>query len=208
MKLKRNFFLNDSGDILGFMKSNFLIILLLFPSFLLLSQDKDRKIVFNDRVYDPFFAAIIKDNEGEKFNVSRLAFYDEFNEKKFFFWVRRNSGLYSLSFKNIKRVTFDANDFADNKYKKFTRCNVELVTGDSFLVYMKTTGHLEGYDEVFGSPVTFYLHYNLIESIEFKNDGTYKYCPFDGTIFFDSDLEFCPFDGTPLIKGVLSDSDR
>ena len=27
-------------------------------------EEKDRKIVFNEVVYDPFFAATIKDNEG------------------------------------------------------------------------------------------------------------------------------------------------
>ncbi len=171
-------------------------------------EEKDRKIVFNEVVYDPFFAATIKDNEGERFNVSRIAFFDEFNEKKYFFWVRRNSGLYTVSFKNIKSVIFSSNDFADDRYEGFTRATLNLISGESHLVYIKTTGHLEGFEELFASPVTFYLHYNLIESIEFAGNGNYYYCPFCETVYFDPSTEICPYDKTPLVEGVLSDSDR
>ncbi len=188
----------------------FLYIILFVSSALLLTSQElnDRKVTFNNRVYDPFFSASIKDNEGEKFNISKLSFYDEFNEQKFFFWVRRNSGLYSLSFKNIKKITFSPGDFADSRYKNYTRCTLELVTGESHRLYLKTTGHLEGWDEKFGSPVSFYLHYNLIESIEFNHEGEYFICPFCETIYFDGNIKSCIYDKTPLIKGVLSTTDK
>ncbi|MGL1890423.1 MAG: hypothetical protein OCD02_02300 [Spirochaetaceae bacterium] len=186
----------------------FLVIFLLSILSTLYSQEEDRKIVFSDTIYDPFFSVLVKDNEGEQFSVSRFAFFDEYNEKKFFFWVRRNSGLYALSFKNIKRITFDSEDFADNRYEGFTRCTLDLVTGVSQVVYLKTTGHMEGWDEVFGSPVTFYMHYNLIESIEFNHEGEYYYCPFCETIYFDDQLDKCIYDQTPLIQGVISVSDK
>lgn len=190
-------------------KSRLTFVLILLLSHTLFAQDAlDKKIVYGDRIYDPFFTATIKDNEGEKFNVSRLSFFDEYNDQKFFFWVRRNSGLYNLSFKNIKKITFEAEDFADDRYINFTRCNLELVTGESYLLYLKTTGYMEGIDEAFASPVTFYLHYNLIESIEFNHDGDYSYCPFCETIYFGSDLERCLYDNTPLEQGVISTSDK
>ena len=173
-----------------------------------LSGQVESKISFNDRVYDPFFSAIIKDNEGEKFKVARIAFIDEYGDKNFFFWVRRNSGLYDLSFKNIKKITFAEGDFADDRYTGYTRCTLELVTGESLLLYLKTTGDIEGWDEVLGSPVSFHLHYNLIESIEFNHSGEYTYCPFCENIYFDSELLECIYDKTPLIKGVLSESDK
>ena len=185
------------------------LFLFLIISSVIFSQElTDKKIVYGDRVYDPFFTVTIRDNEGEKFNVSNVSFFDEYNEKKYFFWVRRNSGLYSLSFKNIKNITFEDEDFADNRYRNYTRCTIDLVTGESYLVYLKTTGHLEGFDEDFASPVTFYLHYNLIESIEFHHDGEYSYCPFCETIYFDADFDECLYDKTPLVKGVISDSDK
>lgn len=191
------------------MNRSIFIFLLIILSFNIFSQEGlDRRVVFNDSIYDPFFAATIRDNEGESFNISRLAFYDEYNEKKFFFWVRRNSGLYSLSFKNIKSITFEPGDFADDTYEGFTRGVLELITGETFIIYLKTTGHLEGFDETFASPVTFYLHYNLIENIEFRHNGEYKICPFCETIYFDSELENCIYDKTPLVKGVLSLSEK
>ena len=168
----------------------------------------DRRVVFDDIDFDPFFAATILDNEGETFNISRLAFYDEYNEKKFFFWVRRNSGLYSLNFKNIKRITFQEDDFSDSRYEGFTRGDLELITGEVYTIYLKTTGHLEGFDEAFDSPVTFYLHYNLITSIEFRHTGEYKLCPFCGNIYFDTELGNCIYDKTPLIQGVIENSNK
>lgn len=192
-----------------FMNKYFQLTLLLLFSLRLFGQEGlDRKIVFNESVYDPFFTAFIRDNEGEKFNISRFAFFDEYNEKKFFFWVRRNSGLYSLSFKNIKSITFESGDFADDRYEGFTRGTLELVTGETHLIYLKTTGHIEGFDETFASPVTFYLHYNLIEYIEFRHDGEYQICPFCETIYFDSALTECIYDKTPLVGGVFSLSDK
>lgn len=183
-----------------------IIVILLFS--LSLNAQEDMKITFEDRVYDPFFAATVRDNEGERFFISRAAFYDEFNDKNFFFWVRRNSGLYNLSFKNIKSITFVPDDFSDVRYKNFTRCTLELITGESYLIYLKTTGHLEGWDETFGSPVSFYLHYNLITSIEFHHDGEYKFCSFCKTIYFDNETDICIYDKTPLTKGVLTESDK
>lgn len=187
----------------------FLFTLFLFTSLALYSQEApDRKISFADSVYDPFFSATITDNEGETFSVSRMAFFDEYNEKKFFFWVRRNSGLYSLNFKNIKGIMFSGDDFSDDRYLGFTRGTLELVSGETHTIYLKTTGHIEGFDEEFGAPVTFYLHYNLIESIEFHHTGVYKYCPFCETIYFGDEHDTCIYDKTPLIKGVLSESER
>lgn len=191
------------------MKKFFVLIFVIIPSFFIIGQEgQDRKIVFGESFYDPFFSVEIKDNEGEKFNISRLAFFDEYNEKKFFFWVRRNSGLYSLSFKNIKRITFQPEDFSDDRYEGFTRGTLELVTGQTHLIYLKTTGYMEGFDETFASPVTFYLHYNLIESIEFRHEGEYTYCPFCETIYFDMEQKECLYDKTPLVQGVISNSDK
>lgn len=193
----------------SFMNKFFLLITVILFSFSIFSQEGlDRKIVFDERVYDPFFAATIRDNEGEKFNVSRLAYFDEYNEKKFFFWVRRNSGLYDLSFKNIKSINFEAEDFADDKYEGFTRGTLLLVSGETHTVYVKSTGQIEGYDEIFGSPVTFYMNYNLIEQIEFRHDGDYKICPFCNTIYFDSEQTECVYDKTPLVEGVISISEK
>lgn len=183
-------------------------LLILFLISFSISAQEDLKISFDDRIYDPFFSATVRDNEGEKFLISRVAFFDEFNDKNFFFWVRRNSGLYNLSFKNIKSLTFEPDDFSDTRYRNFTRCTLELVTGESYLIYLKTSGHLEGWDETFGSPVSFYLHYNLITSIEFHHNGEYWLCPFCKTIYFDQETDSCIYDKTPLIKGVLSPSDK
>jgi hypothetical protein len=186
------------------------IYILIFISVIHISTfaQEDRKIVFDDLVYDPFFSASIIDNEGETFKISRIAFFDEFNERKFFFWVRRNSGLYSLSFKNIKKITFRDEDFSDDRYIGFTRCNLELMSGEIYEIYIKTTGHIEGFDEEFASPVTFYMHYKLITSIEFFNVGDYLICPFCENVYFDKDITNCIYDKTPLIEGVLSLSDK
>ncbi|OQY40635.1 MAG: hypothetical protein B6229_01115 [Spirochaetaceae bacterium 4572_7] len=188
---------------------NFLILILIFSYFPLIGEEvKDNKILFEDRVYDPFFSATVVDNQGEEFLISRASFFDEFNDKKFFFWVRRNSGLYSLSFKNIKKINFSTSDYADTTYKNFTKCSIELVTGEKYPVYLKTTGYFNGWDQKFGAAVTFYLHYNLITSIEFHQDGEYKICPFCGTIYFDSEIDECIYDKTPLIEGLLAESDK
>lgn len=174
---------------------------------LLYSQEEgENRLTFSSAIYDPFFSAVVTDNEGLTFNISRAEFYDEFNEKKFFFWVRRNSGLYNLSFKNIRRIDFSEDDFADDRYRNFTRCTIEMVTGEVYPVYLKTTGQIKGFEEVFSSPVSFYLHYNLIRSIEFKQSGDYRYCPFCENIYFDNEITSCLYDSTPLEEGVLSES--
>lgn len=185
----------------------FLILFLLFISYLLFSQEEEfRGIAFDNRVFDPFFAITVIDSEGELFNISRAVFYDEFNDKKFFFWVRRNSGLYNLSFKNIKKITFTGEELANETYKNFTKCSILLVTGESYDMFIKTTGHIEGWDETFASPVSLYLHYNLIESITFNHSGEYDICPFCSTIYFDNKTDSCLYDKTPLIRGVFLDS--
>jgi len=185
-----------------------LLALCFFPLYVFSQEVLEKRVVFDDIIYDPFFYATIEDNQGLEFKVSRISFFDEYNDKKFFFWVRRNSGLYSVSFKNIKRISFNEDDFADNEYIGFTKATLELVTGESYTIYLKTTGVISGYDEEFASPVTFYLHYNLIRSIEFRHVGEYKICPFCGTIYFDIEKDECLYDKTPLIKGVLSESQR
>ncbi|MBN2618300.1 MAG: hypothetical protein JXR64_08330 [Spirochaetales bacterium] len=183
------------------------VFLLFFVS--LFSQEiEDKKIIFNETEYDPFFSAVVVDNEGEVFNITRVSFYDEFKDRKFFFWVRRNSALYALSFKNIKKITFTEGDFADDRYKGYTRCTIDLISGENYSVYLKTTGYIEAFDETFASPVTFYLHYNLITSIEFVQNGEYQYCPFCGTIYFNNELDSCIYDKTPLVKGVISSSEK
>lgn len=184
----------------------FLLLLILFISPLLYGQE-DRKIIFEERIYDPFFSGKIIDNEGNEFRVSRLNYIDEFGDRNYYFWVRRNSGLYTLSFKNIKKIEISEDDLSDLRYRRFTRTTLTLVNGESYDVYLKTAGTLEGVDEEFGSNLFFYLHYNLIRSIEFDNSGEYWFCPFCETIYFD-ERESCIYDKTPLIKGVLDSSDK
>lgn len=190
------------------MRYTLFILLFALTSLLFSAEGGLKKLSFEEQVYDPFFAATIQDNEGEEFIITRMAFYDEFNDEKYFFWVRRNSGLYNLSFKNIRSIKISEDDLADERYKNFTRCTLELVTGESYTLYLKTTGHLEGWDEAFASPVSFYLHYNLIRSITFHHEGEYDICSFCSTIYFNKDIDRCIYDKTPLIRGVLGDSKR
>lgn len=186
------------------MKIIFLLILLLSSQ---IYSQTDNKVSFEDRIYDPFFSGIITDNEGNSFNISNLKFIDEFGDDNYFFWVRRNSGLYALSFKNIAKIEISEDDLSDIRYKRFTRATLTLVTGERYDIYIKTTGLLQGIHDEFGSKVSFYLHYNLIRSIEFSNKGEYWLCPFCETIYFDNS-QTCIYDKTPLIKGVLSPSDK
>lgn len=186
-----------------------LALFILIPLFYVTGEEGvDKKFVSDAAVYDPFFVATITDNEGNIFNISKVSFLDDFKDKKFFFWMRRNSALYSLEFKNIKKITFDSSEFSDVKYKNFSKCNVELITGEILPMYMKTTGSIEGRDRDLGSNVSLYLHYNLIKSIEFIHDGDYYICPFCGTIYWGDSVDRCIYDKTPLEKGVLEKSDK
>jgi hypothetical protein len=151
--------------------------------------------------YDPFYAVVLTDSDGERYTLMNASYISPEGENKFFVWFRRGTdrGLaeYPLELKNIRRfeLTGDYEVFPDG----YTPCRVELTSGSSFEGFLDTSGYIGGVDEDFGLYARVYLQYNGVRSVEFLHDGTYRACPFCGALFYNSELENCPFDKIPLV---------
>lgn len=160
-----------------------------------------REIQFKDTLYKPYYSGKVTDREGEVFEISRFRYLDRDNKIKYFFWCRRGGATYALDFSRIKKITF--NDSYDEPWYNYTPAVVELVDGRVFdNVHIGSSGSLAGWDAVFGSYLSLYMNYNMISTIEFFHDGTYNYCSFCTTIYFDPDVKNCVFDNTELETGT------
>jgi len=173
--------------------NHLLLILLLLVSSSLCGQAID---------YKPFFTVRIFDNEGIDFLFSEMKYFDESRSPKYFFWIRRGSELgtatYQLDFKKIRKIDFKG-DY-DNPIEGFTSAGITLTSGEVFDVLVNTKGYIGGMDRDFGVYGEIYMNYNIIRSIEFVHEGTYRQCPFCGAYFYNEELGVCPFDGTELLE--------
>lgn len=176
---------------IAFMRYVLLLFLLIMP-LSLFSQAFD---------YEPFFTVKVLDNEETEFFFSDMRYFDANKELKYFFWIRRGSDLgtatYQLDFKKIKNISFTG-DY-DSPIDQYTPAQITLTSGEIFEVLVNSSGYIGGIDKDFGVYGEIYMNYNIIQSIEFLHDGTYKECPFCGALFYESDLELCSFDGTELL---------
>lgn len=171
---------------------SFIIIMLLLSSSFLYCQNYD---------YEPFFAVKVIDNEDSEFFFSDMRYFDSNKELKYFFWIRRGSELgtatYQLDFKKISKITFIG--LYDSPLADYTPAEIRLTSGEVFEVLVNSSGYIGGIDRDFGVYGDIYMNYNIIQSIEFVHDGTFKECPFCGALFYESELTQCSFDGTVLI---------
>ncbi|MBN2656235.1 MAG: hypothetical protein JXR86_04185 [Spirochaetales bacterium] len=152
--------------------------------------------------YEPFFSVKILDNEETEFQFSNMRYFDANREPKYFFWIRRGSELgtatYQLDFKKIKKIVFQG-DY-DSPLEGYTPAGMTLTSGEVFDVQVNTSGYIGGIDRDFGVYGEVYMNYNIIQSIEFVHDGTYRQCTFCGAYFYDEEIESCPFDGSELTE--------
>ena len=156
--------LNRSNGIIVVMKRFPLTIALLFSGFLLQAQSFD---------YNPFFTIKVVDNEDTEFTFSDMRYFDNKDELKYFFWIRRGSeqgtATYQIDFKKIKSIVFDGE--YDNPIPDYTSSQITLTSGEVFDVLVNTTGRIGGMDNDFGIYGDIYMNYNIIKSIEFIHDG-------------------------------------
>ena len=151
--------------------------------------------------YSPFFTVKVIDNEGTEFLFSDMRYFDDNEELKYFFWIRRGSELgtatYQIDFKKIKSLIFT--EEYDNPIPGYTASSITLTSGEVFDVLVNTRGKIGGMDQDFGLYGEIYMNYNIVRSIEFLHNGEYKKCPFCSALFYNSTYEVCPFDKTELI---------
>ncbi|MBB6478836.1 hypothetical protein [Spirochaeta isovalerica] len=111
---------------------------------------------------------------------------------------------YQLDFKKIKKIEFL--EEYDKPIEGFTAAGMTLTSGEVFNVLVNTNGYIGGIDRDFGVYGEIYMNYNLIQSIEFIHEGTYRECTFCGAVFYDEELEVCPFDQSELSEqNIISD---
>ena len=153
--------------------------------------------------YDPFYTAVIIDNDDTEYLVTNCSFIsnaDIKSEHKYFFWIRRgtDSGIasYTLDFNKIKSISFTGH-YEDGP-EGYTPAEIVLTNDKTFPVFVNTEGYLDGIDNDFGTYVRIYMNYNLIKSVTFQHNGSYKICPFCKAVYYDDTLTVCPFDGTIL----------
>lgn len=180
-----------------------LIIVLLLSISSLYGQ---QRVTFPDDItYDPFYAARITDNDNNEYVISNLRYLSlesgvESNKSVIF--VRRGTKLgvatYPLSLSKIKSIEFNAD--MSERLIHYIPAEIVLVNDVTFQGFVYSNGYLAGMDNVIGSYVKLYMNYNLLKKIVFIQDGTYKYCPKCGAIFYDSRADRCPFDKTRLKK--------
>lgn len=174
-----------------------LFITLLFIALPLAAQ---RRVVFQDSLYDPFYSLTLVDSAGDSYELHGSAFYDLEDQEKFFLWVRRGTAMgivtYTLELDRIAEIEFTGPYGSPDEY--YTPAVIRLVDGSEHDVYVGTAGYLGGFDPSFGSYGKIYLNYNMVQSIVFHHQGEYQRCPHCGTIFFDDERTSCPFDGFEL----------
>ncbi len=163
-----------------------------------------------ERIYDPFYDAVVELADGTQIDLTASSFHNMEDEQKYFFWIRRGTETgvvtYALELNRIREVEFtDVFGTPDND---FTPARITLTNGNTYDIFMDTLGYMGGFDPDFGSYARLFLHYNLVKSIRFKQDGTYRLCPHCGTVFYSAEAEVCPFDKTPLVgrDGVLAEN--
>lgn len=165
-----------------------------------------QRVVFPDNItYDPFYAARITDSDDNEYLVSNMRYLSlesGIESNKSVIFIRRGTKLgvatYPLSLSKIKTIEFNADISA--RLIHYIPAEITLVNDVTFQGFVYSNGYLAGMDNVLGTYVKLYMNYNLLKKIEFIQDGTYKYCPKCGAIFYDSREDRCPFDKTRLKK--------
>ena len=156
------------------------------------------------QTYDPFYDAEVELADGTRITLTASSFHTMEDEQKFFFWIRRGTETgvvtYAMELNRIREVEFT--DVYGKPENGFTPARLTLTNGSVYDVFMDTLGYMGGFDPDFGSYARLFLHYNLVRSIRFRQDGSYRLCPHCGTVFYSSEVEVCPFDKTPLIEEV------
>lgn len=179
-----------------------ILVLLLFTGTLYAQQ----RVVFPDDItYDPFYAARITDSDDNEYLVSNMRYLSLENgieSNKSVIFIRRGTKLgvatYPLSLSKIKSIEF--NGSLSERLINYIPAEITLVNDIKFQGFVYSNGYLAGMDNVIGSYVKLYMNYNFLKKIVFIQDGTYKYCPKCGAIYYDSRANRCPFDKTKLKK--------
>lgn len=183
------------------MKMLLIAIFFVLTTSTLFSQDR---IGFpNNIIYDPFYSIEVIDSDGNLYRLTSASFLTMSDQKKYFLWIRRGTerGIVTsqVDFNRIQKITFTG-EFGTPE-GSFTPATILLTDGSEHSdVFIGTDGYLGGFDEEFASFSRIMLSYNMVKSIEFIVDGTYKICPVCFTLYYDIEIELCPFHKAELLE--------